>query len=973
MPSTVPDRRQADALAAELRRVLRGETRFDEGSRALYATDASNYRQVPIGVVLPADTDDVLETLRLCRKYEAPVLARGGGTSLAGQCCNVAVVIDMSKYMNRVLAIDAGARLARVQAGTVLDTLQAAARTHHLVFGPDPATHTHCTLGGMIGNNSCGVHSVMSQFYGPGVRTSDNIEELEIVTYDGERMRVGRTSDAELDRVIREGGRRGAIFEQLKSLADKYAALIRGRFPDIPRRVSGYNLTELLPENGFNVAGALAGSEGTCVFILEAVARLIALPSARAVVVLGYPDVFEAADHVVEIMQFKPIGLEGMDDRLVTDLEHIVSSKETLKVLPEGRGWLIVEFGGTSKADADRQAQALMTALSRTSRPPAMKLFDDAEQEHKVWKVRESGLGATAHVTGQKPTWEGWEDSAVPPERLGRYLRDLRRLLDEHHYIGDFYGHFGQGCLHTRIDFDLESADGVAKFRAFLEEAADLVLSHGGSLSGEHGDGQSRAELLPKMFGKELMQAFREFKSIWDPGWKMNPGKIVEPFRLDENLRLGPSYKPLELRTHFPFAAEGGSFAKATLRCVGVGECRKLEHDTMCPSYMATREEKHSTRGRARLLYEMLRRDSIGEPGHNHDVKDALDLCLACKGCKHECPVQVDMATYKAEFLAHYYEGRLRPRSAYAFGLIHWWTRFARSMPRVVNFVTHAPGLARAAKIAGGMAPEREFPRFAPQTFTAWFHRRRARAAHAGAPPVLLWPDTFNDHFHPDTLVAAVDVLESAGYAVELPRPNLCCGRPLYDYGMLDLAKHQLNVILEALLPRVREGAPIVGLEPSCIAVFRDELRSLFPSSDDARLLSEQSFLIGEFIARERGRFQIPKRTGKALVHVHCHHNAVVGFDAERSLLQQTGLDVNVVDSGCCGMAGSFGFEEDKYEISMKIGERVLLPAVRSADADTLIIADGFSCREQIVQSTHRRALHLVEVLRPAPDNSMEP
>jgi len=952
-------------LLLDLRQVVRGEVRFDDGSRALYATDGSNYRQVPIGVVIPRDADDVIRAVDVCRRHGAPIFGRGGGTSLAGQCCNVAVVFDFSKYMNRVLEIDPHQRLARVQPGTILDDLRHAAEAHGLTFGPDPSTHNHCTLGGMIGNNSCGVHSVMAAFYGHGARTSDNVESLDILTYDGVRMRVGETSDADLDAAMRDLGRRGDIYRRLKALRDHYEPHIRTGMPDIPRRVSGYNLTALLDDNGFDVAAALTGTESTCVLVLEATVRLIPNPKARTLVVLGYPSVFEAADHIPQIMSFRPIGCEGMDDKLVKDIESIGFESDVAQLLPKGQGFLLVEFGGDSKADADDHARAMLADIQARSDAPTTKLFDDPADEKKVWKVREAGLGATAHVSRDRPTWEGWEDSAVPPERLGEYLRAFRALLDAHHLHGDLYGHFGQGCVHTRIDFDLETADGIRNYRSFVEEAADLVVSLGGSLSGEHGDGQSRGELLPRMYGPELMAAFHEFKSIWDPDWRMNPGKVLAPYRLDENLRLGTDYNPPALDTHFKYPEESGGFAKATLRCVGVGECRRLEGGTMCPSFRATREEMHSTRGRARLLFEMLEGDPLRAGWQNEHVKDALDLCLSCKGCKGECPVSVDMATYKAEFLSHYYEEHRRPITAYAFGLIHWWARFASAMPRITNLITQTPGLRELAKVAVGMPLERDIPAFAPYTFRQWFTRRPAQHT-TDRPRVILWPDTFNNHFHPRTAIAATRVLERAGFHVVVPQRPLCCGRPLYDYGMLDLAKAWLRDVLDALGPDIEAGVPVVGLEPSCVAVFRDELGGMLPDDENAKRLARQTFTLGEFLDQRASHVHLQTLNRRAIVHGHCHHKAVMKMTGETNVLKRIGLDYELLDSGCCGMAGSFGFERGHYDISLKVGELVLLPAVRDASNDTLIVADGFSCREQIAQATNRRALHLAEVLEMA-------
>jgi FAD/FMN-containing dehydrogenase/Fe-S oxidoreductase len=944
----------AEGLATALRRAIEGEVRFDAGSRALYATDGSNYRQVPIGVVIPKSLDDIIATVALCRRFGAPILARGGGTSLAGQTCNVAVVMDMSKYLHHIVELAPDGKRARVQPGLVLDDLRNAAERYHLTFAPDPSTHDHCTLGGMIGNNSCGVHSVM------GGETSANVQELEILTYDGLRLRVGKTGDDELARIIDEGGRRGDIYARLKSLRDRYADQIRARFPNIPRRVSGYDLPMLLPENGFDVAKALVGSECTCAIVLEATVRLVYSPPVRSLLVLGYEDVYHAGDHIPDILQYGPIGLEGMDDRLVEDMIKMKIHPDNVKLLPDGRGWLLVEFGAESKDEADGKARRLMDALKAKGHAPGMKLFDNPGEEHVIWTVRESGLGATAHVPGEPPTWEGWEDSSVPVERLGEYLRALRKLFDKYQYGCALYGHFGQGCVHTRIDFDLETHDGIKQFRSFLFEAADLVVSFGGSLSGEHGDGQSRAELLPKMFGDDLVRAFEEFKSIWDPTWKMNPGKIVRPYRVDENLRLGTDYRPPEPETHFQFPHDQFSFSRATIRCVGVGECRREHGNTMCPSYRVTREERHSTRGRAHLLFEMMQGDPLQGGWRDEHVKESLDLCLACKGCKGDCPVNVDMATYKSEFLSHYYACRLRPRHAYSMGLIYWWARLASYMPEIANFFTQIPGFSSIVKAIGGIAQERRMPPFAKQSFTDWFGRRRRKS---DGPTVILWPDTFNNYFLPNTARAAVEVLEAVGWRVVIPARPLCCGRPLYDFGMLNLAKHLLRQILDTLHTEIAAGTPVVGLEPSCVAVFRDELVNLFPHDEDAKRLSRQTYTLAEFLEKKAPEYHPLRLHRDAIVHGHCHHKAIMKLNDEEKILEKLGLDYHMLDSGCCGMAGSFGFKQEHYDISLQVGELVLLPAVRQASNDTLIIADGFSCREQIAQTTDRNGLHLAEVL----------
>ena len=960
-----PDRASATVdragLEAALRATVRGEVRFDAGSRALYSTDASNYRQLPLGLVVPRDADDVEAAVAACRRHGAPIVPRGGGTDLAGASCNEAVVFDFTKYMHAIAGIDWAGRRAVVQPGCVLDDLRNAAERRHLTFGPDPATHSRNTLGGMIGNNSCGMHAQMAG------KVADNIDELEVLTYDGLRLRVGRTDPDELERVIGQGGRRGEIYAALKRLRDTYAEQIRARFPRIPRRISGFALDQLLPENGFHVARALVGTEGTCVTVLEATCRLVPSPSFRTLAVFGFPDIFSAGDEVAFCNTYQPIALEGLDSSMFTYMHDKGMSTESRAMFPRGNSWLIVEFGGESKRDADEQAFRLMEAFHRRPHVPSMKRFDDPHEERLLWNVRESGLGSTSKIPGEPDFYPGWEDAAVPPERIGDYLREFYALMQRGGYHASLYGHFGQGCVHCSIDFDLFTTEGIAKYRRFVTEAAHLVVKYGGSLSGEHGDGQARAELLPIMYGDELVRAFGEFKAVWDPDNRMNPGKCVAPYRLDENLRWGAGYSPWEPRTRFAFRDDRGSFAFAANRCVGTGKCRKHDEGTMCPSYMVTREEKHSTRGRARLLFEMLRGSPLRNGWRSEAVKDALDLCLMCKGCKGECPVNVDMATYKTEFLSHYYEGRWRPRTAYTFGLMYWWAGLASHAPRLANFFTQTPGLRAVVKAAATMAPERRVPLFATQTFREWFRRRPPR--NADRPPVLLWPDTWNNHFHPETAQAAVEALEDAGFRVTIPSVRLCCGRPLYDHGMLDLAKSLLGQILEALRPQIRAGIPIVGLEPSCVSVFRDELAGLLPDDPDAELLGAQTYLFTEFLARRAPGYRPPPLARKAVIHEHCHHKALLDRGAGGRLFDALRLDYRVLDSGCCGMAGAFGFERgEHYDVSIRAGERVLLPAVRGADTETLIVANGFSCREQVAQTTARQALHPAQLIKMALD-----
>ncbi len=943
-------------LEAELSRAISGEVRFDAGSRALYATDSSNYRQVPLGVVIPRSVDDVLAAVAIAHRLEAPLVFRGCGTSLAGQACNVALLIDFSKYLNRILWLDPQRRLAQVEPGCILDTLRSAAETHRLTFGPDPATHDHATLGGMIGNNSCGVHSVMAG------RTSDNVRELDILTYDGLRMTVGPTSDDAFREIIAQGGRRAEIYMGLDALRQKYGALIRNNFPRIPRRVSGYeNLDELLVEKGFNVARALVGTEATCVTVLAATLDLVPSRPQRVLVILGFEDIFKAADAVPEVLGFGPIGLEGMDDLLVDYIRKEGRQTDDLKLLPQGDGWLIVEFGADALSEAESAGRRLADAFGRKGNPS--HFVTRVETQQKIWRLREAALGVTAHVPGERETWEGWEDSAVPREKLGDYLRDLKALFHKHGYEAAVYGHFGDGLVHCRVPFELRTEAGLRNWQSFLDQAAELVAHYGGSLSGEHGDGQARGALLQKMYGPELMEAFHAFKRIWDPRGQMNPGKLIDPFPVTSNLRVGPDYQPPEVAHQFAYLEDKGSFTRATRRCVGVGTCRRIgsENGVMCPSYMATREEKHSTRGRARLLFEMLHGGPLKNGWRSAEVEEALDLCLACKGCKKDCPVHVDMATYKAEFRAHYYAGRLRPRAAYSMGLIHRWSRLASFAPGLVNFLLTSPVSAPLLKGVAGIAQERRMPLYARESFTSWRRRNPGRKGRKGR--VLLWPDTFNNYFRADTARAATRVLETLGYEVAIPPAPVCCGRPLYDWGMLDSAKKLWRRNMALLTPEIEAGTPIVGLEPACVSAFRDELPSLFHGDEQAMRLCDQTLFFSEFLAKTPQALADTRIDAAALVHLHCHHHAVLETDAESRLLQSLGVKAQMTQAGCCGMAGSFGFEAQKYEVSLAAAERALFPKLREAEEETLILANGFSCREQIEQGAGRATLHIAELV----------
>ena len=943
-----------DELARALRAVVQGEVRFSEGDCALYSADASNYRQLPYGVVVPRHPEDVEATFRVCREHGVPVLSRGGGTSQNGQCCNVAVVIDYSKYMNRVLEIDAEARTARVQPGIVCDALTAAARPFGLVFGPDPSTHSRCTLGGMIGNNSCGAHSVVAG------KTDDNIIELEVLTYEGERFWVGPTDARAYADIRSAGGRRSEIYQGLKRLADEHGDLIRERFPGIRRRVSGYNLDRLLPENGFDVGRALVGSEGTCVSVLQARVRLVPEPPARALLVLGFADIAVAADATPRLMEHAPLAVEGIDNEIVAGLTRRGMCADGVALLPPGEAWLFAEFGGADIATARAAARVAHAAMQDDSRTTGGTLLDDGPRQRAAWRVRETGASPSIRQADEPEMVVGWEDAAVDPERLGDYLRGYRRLLHKYGYRSSLFGHFGDGCIHGRVNFDLRSRAGVRDWRAFLHEAAALVVAHGGSLSGEHGDGQAKAELLPIMFGDEVMEVFRAFKRIWDPNGRMNPSKLIDAYNLDDNLRLGPDYSPKAFATRFTFGDDGGSFAQAAERCNGTAKCRGRAPGLMCPSYRVTGEERYSTRGRARLLFEMTRGDILTDGWNNPDTKDALDLCLSCKGCKKECPTGVDMATYKAEFLSHYYERNRRPRAAAIMARVGDWAPLAARAPRLTNWMARGRVVSRVSRLVAGTAAGRSFPEFARRPFTADFVPDALD--NAGGDAVLLWPDTFNNYFTPQAASAAARLLRAAGYRVLIPPRPICCGRPLYDAGLLDVARRRLQSVLASLQPFIDRGIPLVGLEPACMSLFRDEAVDLLGSDCAARALANRSFLLGEFL--ERSGFRPTAPTARAAVlHGHCHQKAVFDSGAERRLLEAAGYRVSEPEPGCCGMAGSFGFMPQTVEVSVRLGEQALLPAVRAADADTLVVASGFSCREQIRQGSGREAVHLSEAL----------
>jgi FAD/FMN-containing dehydrogenase/Fe-S oxidoreductase len=955
-PDLPPD---AADLYADLTRAVRGRVRFDTASRAMYSADASNYRRVPIGVVAPVDADDVEAAVSVCSTHEVPVLPRGAGTSIAGQAVNTAVVLDFTQHLDGVLEIDPEARTARVQPGLVLDDLRAAAREHGLTFGPDPSTHNRCTLGGMIGNNACGSHSVA---WG---KTVDNVHALDVLTYRGERIRAAKGAPLT-----------GRVPDALAALAERYGDQVRSSFPDLTRRVSGYNLDQLLPENGFDLARALVGTEGTCVTVLEATVRLVESPPVRALAVLGFPDAYLAADHVTVVRELNPLTIEGMDAGLIAALRASNPVETASRALPEGGGWLYVETGGATTAEAEAAAHAVVAAMKPYG--PTSLVVSDPAQMRALWRIREDGAGILTRSPDGGEAWPGWEDAAVPPERFGAYLREFDALLTRHGRKGAYYGHFGDGCLHVRIDFDLLTREGIAGFRGFMEDAADLAVAHGGSLSGEHGDGAARAELLPRMYPKEIIAAFEEFKGIWDPDDRMNPGRVVRPAKLDDDLRVFVGMPTLSDEPALAFAHDRGSFTRATRRCLGVGKCVTAHGGVMCPSYRATGEEMHSTRGRARLLFEMANGQVVTGGWQSDEVAEALDLCLSCKGCKRDCPVGVDMAAYKTEFLAQRYKGKVRPRSHYSMGALPRWLGLVGRLPaRAVDALNRAARgpLGSVAKRVAGIAPEREIPKLARRRFTAPDARKATftagdaskvafLASGRGRGRILLWPDTFTDHFDPSIARDAVAVLSALGYAVELPPRQVCCGLTWTSTGQVDSARKVLRRSLRTIEPWLAAGVPVVGLEPSCTAALRSDGPELLPDEPLAAALAGGVRTFAEVLAQhvDELRDRVTGPQGRALVQVHCHQHAELGTDDDRAVMAALGIDAEVLDSGCCGLAGNFGFEKGHYEVSMACAERVLLPAVRATEPDVAVLADGFSCRTQLRQAGTREPVHLAQL-----------
>lgn len=930
-------------LYRTLREALRGDVSESTTRIAEYSSDASNYRVPPRVVVFPADVADLEAVAEVSRSTGVPLTLRGGGTSVAGNAIGPGIVADTSVHLNEVLEIDPASRTARVQPGTVLTTLQAAAAAHGLRFGPDPSTQARATLGGMIGNNACGPHAVA---YG---RTSDNVLELDVIDGVGRRFTAGRDLTA---------------VPGLLDLVGTNLGTLRRELGTFSRQVSGYSLEHLLPENGGDLAKALIGTEGTVATVLEATVALVPVSPAPVLVVLGYQDMASAADAVPSLLVHRPLAMEGLDARLV-DVVRKHRGPGAVPEFPDGGGWLLVEVGGESAAEAFFAAER----LARDADTSSVRILPAGAQAAAVWRIRADGAGLASRTAAGIQAWPGWEDAAVPPAHLGAYLREFEALMASYGVEGLPYGHFGDGCVHVRIDIPLEKDGSV--LRSFVTEAARLVTAHGGSLSGEHGDGRARSELLHLMYSKDALALFSAFKALMDPRNLMNPGIIVQPDAIDANLRR-PKAPPIACTTGFSFANDDGDFTKAVHRCVGIGKCRadnSASGGFMCPSYLATRDETDVTRGRARVLQE-LASGSLGADGWGSpEVHEALDLCLSCKACSRDCPAGVDMARYKSEVLHRTYEGKIRPISHYVLGWLPRWARLAGLAPRLVNTITHLPLMSTLILRIGGMDARRSIPVFATRPFLRGSRRSRQRAAASTSsrPRVALWVDSFSNSFSPGIPGAAIQVLEDAGYEVIVPDRNACCGLTWISTGQLRSAKVRLRRLLDVLAPYAVDGVPIVGLEPSCTAVLRSDLVDLLPDDPRANLVAAATRTLAEMLtglspAGSSGWHPPDLSDVTAVVQPHCHQYSVMGFDADAALLRAAGAQITSL-AGCCGLAGNFGMEKGHYETSVAVAENALLPALRAAQPGTVLIADGFSCRTQADQLAGVMGVSLAELL----------
>ncbi|MDJ0348848.1 FAD-binding and (Fe-S)-binding domain-containing protein [Cryobacterium sp. PH29-G1] len=945
-PSTLPTARTSGDTAeivALLRENVAGPVDADRRRRAEYSTDASNYRVVPDVVVFPLDTDDVLAIADVSRRTSTPLTMRGGGTSVAGNSIGPGIVVDLSRSVNRVIEIDPEARTARVEPGLVLGALQKKAAVHGLRFGPDPSTWARCTIGGMIGNNACGSHSLV---FG---RTADNVVDLDVLDGRGRRFTAGSGLDG---------------VPGLEDFAQGKLELFRTELGRFGRQVSGYSLEHLLPEKGRNLAAALVGTEGTCGVVLGATVTLVDVPVEPILLVLGYPSMFAAADAVPAILTHHPGAIEGLDARLV-DVVRRMRGDAAVSDLPSGAGWLLVELSGSDRRETLDRADKLTRDASAIS----ARVITSAAAAKSVWRIREDGAGLGGRTAAGNQTWPGFEDAAVPPENLGGYLRDFDAMLNEYGIEGAPYGHFGDGCIHIRLDIPLDHDGDV--LRSMMQDAARLVARHGGSLSGEHGDGRARSELLPLMYSREAIASFAAFKHIFDPQNLLNPGVVVQPAPLDRDLRR-PAALPLLSVNGLAFTHDDGDFTKAVHRCVGVGKCRADNTATggfMCPSFIATNDEKDSTRGRARVLQEMANGTLVDRDWRAPEVHDALDLCLSCKACSSDCPAGVDMAAYKTEMLHQTYKGRLRPITHYVLGWLPRWARLVSPLSRLINPVLSLRWIEKLVLTLGGMDSRRSIPAFAATSFTASQRKSPAGSpAPRGDKQVLLWVDSFSDNFSPTIAHSAIAVLEAAGYSVVTPERPACCGLTWITTGQLTGARRILGKLMDDFYPLVAEGIPVLGLEPSCTAVLRSDLLELFPDDPRAQAIAQNTYTLAELLSAPTpvgpaSTWSPPRLDGcDVVVQPHCHHHSVMGFSPDARLLEELGASVTPL-AGCCGLAGNFGMEKGHFDVSVAVAENAMLPALRAAAPGAILLADGFSCRTQASQLAEVDGIHLAELL----------
>ena len=959
------------ALVEDLRRLVEGEVRFDPMTRALYSTDASIYQVEPIGVVLPKSEEDVIAVVETAARHGVPVLPRGGGTSLAGQAVGRAVVLDFSKYMRRVLEIEAEQGWVRTEPGIILDELNLHLAPHGVQFAPDPSTSNRGNVGGALGNNSCGAHSIL---WG---KTVDNVAGLDVVLSDGSRTSLGPLTRQEVENRARGEGLEGGIYRRLAEIGEAERDEVLARYPSIQRRVSGYNLDELIGDDGFDSARFVIGSEGTLVTITEAKLKVVPLPRFKGLAVLHFSDVNESMEATVAALELEPAAVELVDEMIVRQARSNLAYSRMMDFVEGDPGALLLtEFYGDSEAEVESKLDGIERRMAAGGLGYAVRRMSDPAEQARVWAVRKAGLGLMMNVTGDAKPLPFVEDTAVAPEHLPEYVRKFDEIVREHGTTAGYYGHASVGCLHIRPLIDLKQDDDIRRMESISEAVSDLVLEYGGALSGEHGDGLVRSMWNEKMFGPRIYEAFRSVKAAFDPRGIMNPGKIVDSPPMTNDLRYTPDYIPLQLRTGLGYSSEG-SFAGAVEMCNGQGACRKVTSGTMCPSYMVTRDEEHSTRGRANALRAALSGALPVDSLTSRRLYDVLDLCLECKGCKAECPSNVDMAKLKYEFLDRYHKANGYPLRNRLFGNIAALGKAGSFMAPVSNWLLESEGGRDLLDRYAGIDRRRKLPPFASQTFEQWF---RARNGHdttvgAGLKParprggVVLVPDTFTNYNHPELGRAAVKVLERLGYSVVVPK-MACCGRPMLSAGMIDRARASAKANVEAVHRYVEQGARVVGLEPSCILTFRDEYADLLEDDDRVSSIAGVSMLIEELVAEalddgaDLGPAQEP---GRVLFHGHCHQKALVGTGTAMEVLRSIpGCDAGEIESGCCGMAGSFGMEKEHYDVSMRIGEQGLFGPIRDAGDDVTVVSEGVSCRQQIADGTGANAKHLVEVLADA-------